>query len=360
MITVTKQIQSADEAICRNIESLAEQRALLSQNVLSQLRNLVEGVAVRLHTNSPDTEFKYDAIEPSLAFVKSRAKFSFLGKFHKLIQKSASHYTMDGDASERLMLKYYEYLHRIRSLLQDHCGIAVLANLESFPIDLDPSLREYHDKIAARIEAVRLTQPDSSRMERYYIHKTRPFFVCGRIYYEVTFCTAVNKISKFDRIIAFTHIDINDKYSALLMLKRDSITVLSQTMPITIIREWEVSIRPCEFDNFAQLLGLSTKVQTGSKEYRYLMQRLTVSSGSLLDLMDIPDYKYAKVKSAGTADLVKPQIFPVLDKARHIVRSSAPGKNILRYLMLRMHNKILKLPYQRDPCPKLSALSRQN
>ncbi|SRR5579883_136972 len=359
MITVTKQIQSVDKAICQNIESLAEQRALLSQNVLSQLRNLVEGVAVRLHTNSPNAEFKYDAIEPGLAFVKSQAKFSFLGKFHKLIQKSASHYTMDGDASERLMLKYYEYLHRIRSLLQDHCGVAVLANLESFPIDLDPSLREYHEKIAARIEAIRLTRTDSSRMDRYYIHKTRPFFVGGRIYYEVTFYSAINKVSKFDRIIAFTHIDVDGKYSAQLMLKRDSIEVLDQTMPIMIICEWTVSIRPCEFNNFARLLGLSTKVPTESREYSYLMRRLTVSSGSLLDLMDIPDDQYIKVRAEGTANVLKPQIFPVLDKARRIVRSDAPGKNILRYLMLRMHNNILKLPYYRDSCPRLSGMKLQ-
>ncbi|MEO1122578.1 MAG: ATP-dependent RecD-like DNA helicase [Cyanobacteria bacterium J06639_16] len=359
MITVTKQIQSSDKAICQNIESLADQRALLSQNVLSQLRNLVEGVAVLLHTNSPDAEFNYDQIEPGLAFVKSQAKFNFLGRFHKLIQKSASHYTMDGDASERLMLKYYEYLHRLRSLLQDNCGVAVLANLETFPVDLDPSLREYHEKIATRIESIRLTRLDSSRMDRYYIHKTRPFFIGGRIYYEVTFYTAFNRVSKFDRIIAFTHIDVNDKYSAMLMLKRDSIKVLGQIMPIMIIREWEVSIRPCEFDNFARLLGISTRVQTRSKEYRYLMQRLTVSSSSLLDLMDIPDYKYARVRAKGTAGVLKPQIFPTLDEARRIVRSAAPGSNILRYLMLRMHNKILKLPYDQTGCSLLSGIKLQ-
>jgi len=198
MTTVSQQIQSADEAICRNIESLADQRALLSQNILSQLRNLVEGIVVRLQTGSPDAEFNYDAVEPGLAFVKSKAKFNFLGKFHKLIQKSASHYTLGGDASERLMLKYYEYLLRIRSLLQDNCGVAVLANLEAFPVDLDPSLREYHEKIAARIVAVRSSRPDSSARDRYYIHKTRPFFVGGLIYYEVTFYRAVNKVSKFD------------------------------------------------------------------------------------------------------------------------------------------------------------------
>lgn len=354
MTIVTEQIQNADKAICQNIELLANQRSLLSQNLISQLRNLVEGVAVRLHTNSPDADFNYDATKPALAFVKGQAKFSFLGKFHKLIQKSASHYTMDGDASERLMLKYYEYLHRIRSLLQDNCGIVVLANLESFPVDLDPSLREYHEKIAAKIEAIRFTQPDSSRMERYYIHKTRPFFIGGRVYYEVTFYRAVNKVSKFDRIIAFTHIDINDKYSAMLRLKRDSIKVLGQTMPIMIIRDWAVSIRPCEFDNFAKLLGISTKVKTESREYSNLMRRLTVSSGSLLDLMDIPDNKYAKIKAEGMENIVKPQIFPALDKARFLVRSAAPGHNVLRYLMLRMHNKILKLPYDQRGCFRLS------
>lgn len=360
MATVCKQIQNADEAICRNIESLADQRELLSQNVLAQLRNLVEGVAVLLHTGTPDAEFNYAAIEPGLDFVKSKGKLNFLGRFHKLIQKIASHYTLDGDASERLMLKYYEYLHRIRVLLRDNCGIAVLANLESFPVDLDPSLREYHEKIAARIEVVRSTPPDrSTRDDRYYIHKTRPFFVGGRIYYEATFYRAVNKVSKFDRIIAFTDIDMTDKYAAMLTLQRDSIEVLGQTMPITIIRKWEVSIRPCEFDNFARLLCRPLKVRTNSEEYRYLMQVLTTRYDSLLDLVDMSDDKYDLVKTAGTGDVTKLQIFPVLDKARRIAKSAAPGYNVLRYLMLRMHNQTLKLPYYRDGCYLLSDMKLQ-
>lgn len=359
MTTVSKQISSADGAICRNIESLADQRALLSQNVLSQLRNLVEGVAVRLHTGSSDAEFNYDVIAQGLAFVSSKAKFNFLGKFHKLIQKSASHYTLDGDASERLMLKYYEYLHRIRSLLQDNCGIAVLANLDAFPVDLDPSLREYHEKIAARIEAARSSRLDSTPRARYYIHKTRPFFVGRRIYYEVTFYRAGNKVSKFDRIIAFTDIDMTDKYAAMLTLRRDSIEVLDQTMPITIIREWEVSIRPCEFDNFARLLGIGMSVRTNSSEYQHLMRWLTVGSGSLVDLFDMTDNNYATVRPAGTGVVTKPQIFPILDQVRSIVGLAAPGHNVLRYLMLRMHNQILKPQYYRDGCAPLSGMKLQ-
>lgn len=358
MTTVSWQIQSIDETICRNIESLVDQRALLSQNVLSQLRNLVEGVAVLLHTGSPGAEFNYAAIEPSLAFVRTKASFNFLGKFHKLLQKSASHYTLDGDASERLMLKYYEYLYRIRSLLQEKCGIAVLANLEAFPVNLDPSLREYHEKIAARIEAVRSGRSARDGRDRYYIHKTRPFVWDGRVYYEVTFYRAINKVNKFDRIIAFTDIDMTDKYAAMLTLQRDSIEVLGQTMPITIIREWEVSIRPCEFKNFARLLGIALDVRTNSAEYRYLMHGLTAGSGSLLDLLDMADDVYAQTRAAGTGD-TKAQIFPVMDEVRRIVRSAAPGQNVLRYLMLRMHNQILKPLYYREHCGPLSRMKLQ-
>ena len=357
MATISDQIQGVDEAICKNIASLPNQRALLSQNLLSQLRNLVEGVAVLLHTQALDAEFNYPVIEPALNFVRRQAKFNFLGKFHKLLQPVASHYTLEGDASERLMLKYYEYLHRIRSLLQDDFRVEVLANLDDFPVDLDPSLREYHEKIAARIGAVSFTSPNETIQERYYIHKTCPFFVHGRIYYEVTFYRAINKINKFDRIIAFTDIDMSDKYAAMLTLQPESIEVLEQTMPITIIREWEVSIRPCEFNNFARLLGIDIKTRTDWSEYRYLMGWLTENSASLINLVDMSDNEYANAKKAGIASMTQPRLFPLLDKVRQIVGSAAPGHNILRYLMLRMHNQILKLQYYPSTCNRLSGMN---
>jgi hypothetical protein len=163
-------------------------------------------------------------------------------------------------------------------------------------------------------------------------------------------------VSKFDRIIAFTDIDMTDKYAALLMLRQDSIEVLGQTMPITIIREWEVSIRLCEFKNFARLLGITIEVKSSSAEYRYLMRRLTIGAGSLLDLVEMRDDKYATVKAEGTADDTTPLIFPVMDEARRLMRSAAPGHNVLRYLMLRMHNQTLKSQYNWEGCERLSGL----
>lgn len=186
MPTVHQQIMSANQAICYNIEILGSQRGLLSQNILAQLRNLVEGIAVFFHTNSQETIFQYSLIGGALEFTRSRGKLNTINKFHNLLKKSVSHYTLDGDNSERLMLKYYEYLLRIRNLFRE-TGIEILENLEAFPIDLDPSMREYHEKIAAIITSTHSTHSGNISPQRYYIHKTRPFFCRGRIFYEVTF-----------------------------------------------------------------------------------------------------------------------------------------------------------------------------
>ena len=358
MTTLNEQIMSADYAICQNIAQLTDQRDLLSQNILSQLRNLVEGVLVLFNNSALNHEFNYDLVNPSIRVIKSDGRINFLTKFHRLLQISVSHYTVDGDSSERLMLKYYEYLHRIRDLLRYRFNIQILANLELFPVDLDPSLREYHEKIASRIDTQFNVNGSNTTSERYYIHKTRPFFCFGRIYYEVTFYRAINKSNKFDRIIAFTHFDIADN-AVMLTLQRDSIQVLGQTMPITVIRGWWVSIRPCEFDNFAKSLGISAKVRTNSSEYNHVMQCLTSNSESLLDVVLMSDNSYSAVKLAALSNIKTPQIFPVLDKARRIVKAKSQGHNIIRYLLLRMNNQIIKLQYSRDKCYRLSDLNFQ-
>lgn len=357
MASVAQQVRSTDTVICQNIASSSGDRGFLSQNVLAQLRNLIEALIVWAHLKDDgSTEFRYDQVGPALDAVKGVSKLRVLSRFHGLLQASASHYTLDRDPSERLMLKYYEYLLRTRDLALKEFGIAILGNLEDFPVDLDPSLREYHEKIAARIEAARVT-PTEPRRERYYVHGSRPFFVDGRIYYEVTFSPAHNWTSKFDRTIAFTDIDLTDKYAAYLDLSSESITVLGQTMPILIIRAWEVSIRPCEFDNFALFFNRISKVRSSHAEYRNLMEYLTKTRSSLLDLVDMTDENYARISGwARSNPRQTAQIFPMLDEARRYIRANRPGSRILRYLLLQMRNKVIKGQYDSTPNGWLSGL----
>ena len=191
---------------------------------------------------------------------------------------------------------------------------------------------------------------------RYYIHKTRPFVTGGRVYYEVTFYKAVNRVSKADRIIGFTDIDIADNYSANLGLQAATIEVFGQQMPVTLIRNWEVSIRPCELEHFASIVGQDTKVRTDSAEYKFVMGGLTAGS-TLLDLMDATPERYNDLKARGTASTRNPQIFPAMDEARRIIRGKKAGHNVLRYLLLRMRNEWLKAQYSWQPNGRLSNLN---
>ena len=355
MVTVSEHIASIDDAICMNIEALNGHRELLSQNILGQMRNLVEGVAVYIHTRRGDTDFDYKFITPALEWVSSQGKLNFVTRFHKLLQPSVSHYTFDGDTSERLMLRYYEYLLRLRKILHDISDVEILNNLESFPLNQDPALAEYHTKIALAIE--NSGQPPSNRRDRYYIHKTRPFFINDQIYYEVTFHHTINSSNKAQRLIAFTNIDITDNYAAILGLQDATIEAFGQKMPITLIRSWEVAIRPAEIQNFARLVGANPqRGRTESAEYKFVMRELTTGS-TLLDLIDAPDDRYNEMRRQGTAKTINPQIFPALDKARHIIRDRKPGKNILRYLLLRMRNRELKSQYNHQQNPLLSNLN---
>jgi DNA replication protein DnaC len=358
MSSVLLQIQNADTVICQNIEALKDQRRILSQNILSQLRNLIEGISVALQSNSLNTEFSYPLIESGLSFVKGQSKYNFLGKFHKLLQISASHYTLDGDSSERLMLKYYEYLYRIRSLLNQKFNISILRNLELFPVNLDPSLREYHEKISEKINYINQTKSKAYRVDKYYIHKTRPFYINGSIYYEVTFYRAFNKVNKHDRIIAFTSIDISKDYACNLALQNESIEVLGYNMPIIIISNWEISIRQCEFNNYAKILGSRIQVNTKSNEYRFLMAWLTERSGNLLDLIELNENLYNQIKSqALNNDLNNIQIFKIIDKVRILYINQSTGYKTLRYLMLKMNNQIIKSQHDSRGCPLLSNLN---
>ncbi|TON16002.1 hypothetical protein CGH62_26980, partial [Vibrio parahaemolyticus] len=119
-------------------------------------------------------------------------------------------------------------------------------------------------------------------------------------------------------------------------------------------RQWEVSIRPCEFDNLAKLLNAPLGVRTNSPEYRFLMNMLTSEAVNLLDLIDMSDQSYNSLKAIGTQDVTTLKVFPILDVARNIARSRSSGYNVIRYLMLRMYNKTLKSQFYRDLCNPLS------
>ena len=211
---IDEDILNIDKSICKNIEKFdPSDRGILSQNILSQLRNFVEHIALKEYGNGSDVENNWDNIKLAMAHVRRTGRLGFLAKFHDFLKISVSHYTPEEENSERLMLKYLEYLIRIKSHLKNTHGIEVLGNINKFPVNTDSSLQEYYKKIVEQMTNPKSARKVSSYNDRYYIQKIKPFFVNYEIYYEVTFTIANSKASKFDRVIAFTKLDISNNYA---------------------------------------------------------------------------------------------------------------------------------------------------
>lgn len=354
---IDSDILVVNESICKNIARFdVSDRGTLSQNILSQLRNFVEAISVKIYGAGDDIELVYNNITKALDFIKSKGSYRFLSKFHDLLQISASHYTLDEGKSERLMLKYYEYLLRIKIFLKKTYNLDVLENIEDFPLNTDSKFMEYYEKIAQKINLVSSKVARSSYNDRYYIQKVKPFFVNHSIYYEVTFTVANDKASKFDRVIAFTKLDISYNYAVKLSVRNDRITILGKVMPIQIIDGWEVSIRPCEIDNFADFFGRHQKISGGSAEYRELMRFLTETGMSLVDLIDSSDDHFQLVKNQIMLKAKATPFYDILEVSRKLVINKRNGSNIIRYLLYKLNNKVIKQQYWGEPCEKLSNL----
>lgn len=358
MLRIDKAILDANGAICDNIAQLgAGDRGLLSQNILGQIRNFVEYIAIKAYSAGQDVNPNdYDLNVAALKDMQRRGDLRFLHRFHKMLQKSVSHYTVDKDGSERLMLKYYEHLLKIKLYLKQTFNLDVLENISDFPLNADTELSDYYEKIAERIESPSARSYPVTYNDRYYVQKVKPFFVSQKIYYEITFTAANANASKFDRVIAFTQHEIVDNYAVKFSIHNDMIRILDKDMSILVIDGYEVSIRPCEWDNLSEIFGPRVKHSTNSNEYRELMRYLSTVRMSLTELVssDQDYYNFIKGKITERAQSVK--IFEMLDQCRDIIIDNKPGANVLRYLLHKMNNRVIKWQYWNEQCGRLSNL----
>lgn len=358
MLRIDKAILDTNEVICENISQLSSaDRGLLSQNILSQIRNFVEYVAIKSTSGGQDVNPNdYQLNVKALKDIQCQGNLHFLYIFHEMLQKSVSHYTLDKDGSERLMLKYYEYLLKTKLYLKQTFNLNVLENISDFPLNTDPALSEYYEKIAERIESPSMLSNPVTYNDRYYVQKVKPFFTKQGIYYEVTFTAANANASKFDRVIAFTQHEIVDNYAVKFSIHNDVISILDKKMAILVIDKYEVSIRPCEWDNLSEIFGPRVKHSVTSIEYRELMRFLTIVKMSLTELVSSDQDYYDFVRNKITSSTQSVKIYTMLDKCRNIIVGNQSGSNVLRYLLHKMNNRVIKWQYWNTQCSRLSNL----
>lgn len=354
-------IRRIDNMICRHLDSIEDSsRGAISQDILEQLMKFVNHIMLKFYSNGTDIEITEENISRAAEYAQINSELSTLYKFRNFLQVVTTQFTLDEDGSERLMLKYYQYMLEAKNLLHDYFGIDILHNLEKFPLHLDDTLQEYYAKISEKIEQypVQLTGAGNSK---YYIQKIKPLFVNGRIYNEVTFTPVDDRKnkSKANRVIAFTKLSVTHSYASKFHLVQESIEILGKTMPIIIIDGWEVSIRDCEFQNFISLVK-GEKRRVSYPEQRTICEFLTKRRYTLTEIIDFPDYAYSRLTEQWRSELKSAVFIPVLDYCRNLIRSKKPGQNILRYLLYSMNNVVIKNQRYGVPNRNLSNLYLSN
>lgn len=345
VLKIDEAILESNKIICRQISRLGEStRGEVSQEVLESLRHFVEHILLKVYADGNDIEDTQDNVKAAVKQAKSNPKLKHLSRFHHFLQVSVSHRALKEQNAERLMLKYYEYLLRIRIFLHEKYALDVLANLEQFPRETDESLIEYYEKIAEKVNLYRTPVKDDFSFDRFYVQRIKPFFVAGKIYYEVAFVPANDYTSKTDRIIAFTDIEVTSFYAVKFAIANNSVEVLGKRMPIRIIVDWEVNIRPCELKNFTAIVERTSRGY-GKAEQKELSRYLTETGLSLSEVIMFSDEAFEVIRDRIVPKTEAVHFFDCLETCRKLIKRNADGSNILRYLLHHMTNRVIKAQF---------------
>lgn len=348
-------IQITDKNICHNIEQLHHtDRGFLAQNIISQLRNLLEHVNMFIYSKETGDMLTddYSSIRKAKHYIESQGKFHSLRTFHRCLLQVSSHYTPDAEHAERLMLKYYGHLLKLKILLNKY-GINILENLEKFPLNTDFFLQEYYSKISQQIEAVGTS--DDIDSERYYIQTIKPFFVNQKPFYEITFIHANDHENKFDRIIGFSALEVLPNFAVKFKISESCIQALDHKIPIKIIQNWIPAIRDCELKHLSAYFS-PKRISINKKEHSYYMGILKSHHYHLLDLMLLSNENFNDIIQNAKTGIKNPTISNTLEKCREIIISQQSGCNILRYILYTFNNRIIKQQASDRSCPYLSNL----
>ena len=340
-----QEIKYICNVIDKNIEAhqILKDRGLLSENILAQLRNLTEDIAIFINNkdNSLDLDSHYNNVEDSIKYVSSIQKYKYINIFHKYLKSTTSHYTPSESDAEGLMLFYFRYICMMKQTLEDY-GIIVLNKLDDFPIYEDNLTKEHYKKICEVIEQVNEKENKYLRRGRFYINKCRPIYSNGRMYYEYTLTKATNYNNKFERILMYSKFYIPDNYSIKLSYVEKNIEIFSSISKIKVIDNYVISICPYELKNMGLIMGLNYNVRDEYSEYSNLMRILKSEEISILDLLlkenDLFNYYIEEIKLNSKNN----NISNILINLRDRLSTEQRGNNVLRYLLVKMENQTIK------------------
>lgn len=355
-----KEISYISKVIDKNIyyyDTKLKDKGFLSENILSQLRNLVEDVAILLNSkiNNLELDTHYDNVNSSFDAIKGKKQYKFLCDFHNYLQGTASHYTPNEDSAERLVKYYYRYICLIKKLLKEEFDLEIINNIDLFPVYDDKSMKENYDIICGRIEHI--NQKNKKTIKgKFYVEKSNTIFSKGNIYYEITLSKATDYNNKFERLTFYSKIYIPDNYSINITSVDDVVDLSVGKVKIKVITSFKTAIRTCELKNLFKIMGETKNFDENYKEYRNLMDYLSDNECTINNILCSNDYDFKTIIESIRSGADNHYISSMLEKMREIIVNNKPGCNIIRYLTTKMVNTVIRNQIGETPNPYLSNL----
>ncbi|WP_077611609.1 ATP-dependent DNA helicase [Clostridium sp. Marseille-P2415] len=311
----------------------------VSRRIINGLYDLCYAVLVLNAIN-----LGYTNVNERLAWELSQFNIGtkYLTNFLKGLKYIGSRIPDEGQ-SERLMLKYYSYLWEIRRFLENNFNIAVLGNLEAFPLHTDTLDAEYYEMIASSMAVIDLS-PKNLRTSRYYIQKKTPFFVNGERYFEITLQLAGLYATKFNRITVYTKQNISTNYSIQIAYSNAEINLWGAKSKVKVVTNWKASIDPSCLNKLGKILKINMKLSKNYGEYISLMDFLTKTGMNLFDLINLQEDSFQNVLHQiygnTNTDVFKEIILKL--RREYSLSSNKKGKHTVRYILLNLREEILE------------------
>lgn len=139
--------------------------------------------------------------------------------------------------------------------------------------------------------------------------------------------------------------EISNYYAVKLAISDAHIDFYDKRMPIRVIVDWEVNIRPCEFQNFSKIFE-NKPLSLSKTEQRNINNYLTQTRLNLFEVIMFSDDDYQDVRRRLMSQNSSDHFFDILDRCRPLIQSKKPGSNVLSYLLYHMKNRIIKNQYE--------------
>lgn len=342
---IYKIIKHCDQYITEDIDRIKltnDSRDSVSNRILAKLDDLCRATLLLNALDGDCSKANLQlAWERSLLSIKTK----YLGSFLRGLSYIGGRYPESGQA-ERLMLKYYNFLWQIRQFLRETYEISILNNLEDFPHELDTLDKEYYTLVAKAVDSID-HKPLGWCNSRFYIQKKRPFFIGQERYYELTLQLAGVYATKFNRITAYTKINISTNYSVQISYIDKEIDLWGIGSKIKVITDWRVSIDPTCLNKLSKILLFSTTISSRYGEYEALMNFLTNTGINLLDLIDLQKVQFYPIidniyKNTNTCKFKDVLIKLKEHYSKNSEESVESGRNVVRYLLLGLQEETIE------------------